>query len=63
MSLRCEYYRAEAERIARLAAAAEPGSGRERFAQAAAEYRRLAAYYEALPPPVSELDPADFPVH
>jgi len=48
---RNEYYRAEAERVQRLAEAAAPGAGREQFEQVAAEYRTLADYYEALPPP------------
>ena len=46
---RVEYYRAEAERVQRLAEAAAPGHGREQFEQVASEYRTLADYYEALP--------------
>lgn len=44
---RIEYYRAEAERVRRLAEAAEPGHGREQFEQVAQEYRNLADYYAA----------------
>ncbi|MBL8556727.1 MAG: hypothetical protein JNL41_20815 [Phenylobacterium sp.] len=55
------YYRAEAERVQRLGEAAEPGRGREVFLEAAAEYRDLAAYYDALPEPESELEPGAFP--
>jgi hypothetical protein len=47
---RNEYYRAEAERVQRLAEAAEPGHGREQFEQVAAEYRSLADYYEGATP-------------
>ena len=46
---RNEYYRAEADRVQRLAEAAPPGKGREQFEQVAAEYRTLADYYETLP--------------
>lgn len=42
---RTEYYRAEAERVQRLAEACEPGQGREQFERVAAEYRHLAEYY------------------
>jgi len=48
---RNEYYRAEAERVQRLAEAAAPGEGREQFERVAAEYRTLADCYEALAPP------------
>lgn len=48
---RTEYYRAEAERVQRLAAQVEPGRGREQFERVAAEYRSLADYYDALPEP------------
>ena len=58
-----EYYRLEAERVQRLAEAAQPGHGREIFAEVAAEYRTLADYYEALPPLEPELTPAPFPTH
>lgn len=57
------YYLAEAERVARLAETTEPGRGHELFAQVAAEYRTLAAYYEDLPPPECEMEPAEFPTH
>lgn len=50
-----EYYRAEAERVGRLAEAASPGRGREQFERVAAEYRHLAEYYEARAHP-----PVDF---
>jgi hypothetical protein len=60
-SIRGAYYRAEADRVAELAARSMPGHGRERFAQAEAEYRTLAAFYETLPAPTNELEPADFP--
>lgn len=48
---RNEYYRAEADRVRRLAEATAPGRGREQFEQVAAEYRTLADYYEAMPSP------------
>lgn len=48
---RTEYYRAEAERVGRMAEAAEPGRGREQFERVAAEYRSLAAYYDIPAPP------------
>lgn len=47
---RTDYYRAEAERVQRLAESTPRGQGRERFEQVAAEYRSLADYYEAAPP-------------
>lgn len=43
---RTEYYRAEAERVQRLAEEAAPGHGREQFEQVAAEYRNLAEYWD-----------------
>jgi len=46
---RTDYYRAEAERVQRLAEAAAPGHGREQFARVAEEYRDLADYYETEP--------------
>lgn len=55
------YYRAEAERVQRLAETAEPGRGRELFLEAAAEYRFLADWYENLDAPQSELAPGRFP--
>lgn len=48
---RTEYYRAEADRVQRLAEGAEPGHGREQFELVAAEYRSLADYYDVLPQP------------
>jgi hypothetical protein len=47
---RNEYYRAEADRVQRLAEDAAPGEGREQFEYAAAEYRSLADYYDAAEP-------------
>jgi hypothetical protein len=55
------YYRAEAERVQKLGEAAEPGRGRELFLETAAEYRYLAEYYDALPDPEPEMEPAVFP--
>ena len=53
---RTEYYRAEAERVQRLADVTAPGRGREQFERVAAEYRTLADHYEILPqPPGAEL--------
>jgi hypothetical protein len=46
---RTEYYRAEAERVQRLAEEAAPGKGREQFERVAAEYRHLAEYYDVPP--------------
>jgi hypothetical protein len=57
------YYRGEAERVQKLAEAAEPGRGREVFLETAAEYRFLADYYEALPEPACEIEPGAFPTH
>lgn len=51
---RDEHYRAEAERVQRLANAAAPGEGREHFEKAAAEYRRLADYYGSASEPGPE---------
>jgi hypothetical protein len=48
---RNEYYRAEAERVQRLAEDAAPGEGREQFEYAAAEYRSLADYYDTAAAP------------
>jgi len=47
---RSDYYRAEADRVQRLAEMAVPGQGREQFEFAAAEYRSLADYYDAAQP-------------
>jgi len=47
---RTEYYRAEADRVQRLADDASPGHGREQFERVAAEYRSLADYYDIIPP-------------
>lgn len=47
---RSEYYRAEAERVQRLAEASEPGDGREQFERVADEYRTLADYYDGRSP-------------
>ena len=44
---RTEYYRAEAERVQRLANEAAPGRGREQFERVAAEYRNLAEYWDS----------------
>ena len=57
------YYRAEAERVQRLAERAEPGRGREIFMETAAEYRFLAEYYHALPEPECAMEPGEFPSH
>lgn len=55
---RTEYYRAEAERVQRLAEEAPSGRGREQFERVAAEYRSLADYYGALPEPPGARAPA-----
>lgn len=47
---RSDYYRAEAERVQRLAEASEPGDGREQFERVADEYRTLADYYDGRSP-------------
>lgn len=52
------YYRSEAERVQRLADAAQPGRGREVFSEAAAEYRRLAHRHAPARPPEPPHEPA-----